>query len=168
MQKPGEAIMDLQKKIRALLSTWLKTPLAINGAVNEHLMTQPGLDNRPVRIETLYAHKSLTGTWTLLQDRRSPMLPRAILMRQGLFGGGRGAAVVIDAGAEVTTSVLARGLSFRDAFDRVRAAEETATPLVLGSRHGGALPASFMLKEIVLVQKRPDADPAYWRNLPKP
>lgn len=165
MKKTGEAIM--QKAIWGVLSTWLKKTLVINGVTNEQVLTQPGREDRPVRIETIYALKSLTGTWTLLQDRQSPMLPRAVLMRPGLFGGGRGAAVVIDAGKEISTSVLARGLSFRDAFDRVRAAEEAAKPLVLETQGGCALPASFLLGDISLVQKRPEGDPAYWRNLSK-
>lgn len=160
--------MTLQESIWATLSRWLKTPLVIKGVTNEQVLSQPGCVDRPVRIETIYALKSLTGTWTLLQDRQSPMLPRAVLLRPGLFGGGRGAAVVIDAGAEISTSVLARGLSFRDAFDRVRAAEETAKPLVLTTNGGCALPASYMLGDVALVQKRPDANPAYWRNLPQP
>lgn len=160
--------MTLQESIWAMLSRWLKTPLVIKGVTNEQVLSQPAHGNRPVRIETVYALKSLTGTWTLLQDRQSPMLPRAVLLRPGLFGGGRGAAVVIDAGKEVTTTVLARGLSFREAFDRVRAAEETAKPLVLTTMDGRALPESYMLGDVALVQKRPDANPTYWRNMLQP
>jgi hypothetical protein len=164
-QKPGKENMDLQKTIRAVLSALLAKPLRIQGVTNKHMLSQPGLQDRPVRIETLYAHKGLTGAWTVLQDQSSPMLPRGVLMRQGVFGG-RGTPVVFDEGRKITTTILAKGLSFREAFDRVRAAEETAKPLTLTTSRGCALPASYVMRNITLVQSRPESDPTSWRNLP--
>ena len=150
----------------------LFNPQRITAAVNEyHLSAEFARRTaNPALIERLYAQKDFFGDkWSLYKITDHPMRPVAHIAASGGFIGFRGYYVIDNRWGR--PEKIAGSLSLREAFDRVRAHEETAPQRSIRidgndflTSHYGVNPDGALL----LVQKKPTADASYWRNMPQP
>jgi hypothetical protein len=147
-------------------------PQRITTAANRYYLSQEFAEKAgpPARVERLYAQKDfLRDTWSLYSVADRPMMPVGHIAGQHFLGMTVTAPAVIDTRRGLPEKI-AGNLGMREAFDRVRAHEEN--PPVMKLKTSGGSADGFMARLGVspgsvmhLVQKKPENDPSYWRNM---